>query len=39
VFLRKIVGSKECISYKGLTKYSKNLVSTEVLEGAITEWE
>jgi hypothetical protein len=26
-------------SYKGLTKYSKNPVSTEALEGAITEWE
>jgi hypothetical protein len=39
VFLRKIVGSKECIFYKGLTKYSKNPVSTEALESAITEWE
>jgi hypothetical protein len=39
VFLRKIAGSKECISYKGLTKYSTNLVNTGVLEGAITEWE
>jgi len=39
VFLRKIVGSKECISYKGLTKYPENLVNTWVLEGAITEWE
>ena len=27
------------ITYKGLTKYSTNLVSTGVLEGAITEWE
>tara|TARA_B110000211_G_C14000959_1_gene518475 strand:+ start:751 stop:939 length:189 start_codon:yes stop_codon:yes gene_type:complete len=39
VFLRKIVGSKECISYKGLKKYSTNLANTGVLEGAITEWE
>lgn len=39
VFLRKIVRSKEYISYKGLTKYSINLLSTWVLEGAITEWE
>ena len=37
-FSRKIVGSKECISYKGLTKYSKNFATTEVLEAAITEW-
>jgi len=34
----KIVGSKECISCKGLTKYSTNLENTEVLEAAITEW-
>jgi len=39
VFLRQIVGPKECISYKGLTKYPTNLASTGLLEGAITEWE
>ncbi len=38
-FLRKTLGSKECVSYKGLTKYSRNPVNTGVLEGAITEWE
>ena len=38
-FMRIITWSKECISYKGLTKYSTNLVNTGVLEGAITEWE
>ena len=36
VFLRKTVGSKGCVSYKGLTKYSKNLVNTGALEGAIS---
>ena len=39
MFLRKTVGSKECISYKGLTKYPTNPANTGVLEGAITEWE
>jgi len=34
----KIVGSKECISYKGLTKYYTHLANTGVLEAAITEW-
>jgi len=38
-FLRKTLGSKECVSYKVLTKYSRNPVNTGVLEGAITEWE
>jgi len=39
VFLRKIVVSNECVSYKGLTKYPTNLSSTGLLEGALTEWE
>jgi len=34
----KIVGSKECISYKGRTKYYTHPANTEVLEAAITEW-
>jgi hypothetical protein len=38
-FLRKRVGAKKCISYKGLTKYPTNLVNTGISEGAITEWE
>ena len=38
VFLRKTVGSKGCVSYKGLTKYYTHLADTEVLEAAITEW-
>jgi len=29
--------SKECISYKGLTKYYTHLANTEVLGAAITE--
>ena len=39
VLLRKIVGLKGCLSYKGLTKYSTNLGSRGLLEDAITEWE
>jgi len=38
-FLRKIVRPKECISYKGLTKYFSNPLFIGISEGELTEWE
>jgi len=38
-FLRKIVKSKECISYKGLTKYLTNPLLIRVAEIITIEWE